>query len=358
MLGVGGNARVGQAAKRRQAIGGSERNFMAVLVTGGAGYIGSHTCVELQNAGYDVVVADNLCNSSRDAIARIEKITGKTVPFYELDICDAVALDDVFKAHSIEAVLHFAGLKAVGESVKIPLSYYRNNIEGTLSLCETMQKHGVKRLVFSSSATVYSADNAMPLGEDAKLGCTNPYGWTKLMIEQILRDVSAADPSTSIALLRYFNPIGAHKSGLIGENPRGIPNNLLPYIALVATGKMDALHVFGSDYPTKDGTGVRDYIHVEDLAKGHVGALRYTASHRGVEAVNLGTGRGYSVLEVVAAFERASGKKIPYVVEARRAGDIAVCYAKTEKAKALLNWQAEKDIDEMCADAWRWTRTL
>ncbi|RKD23147.1 UDP-glucose 4-epimerase GalE [Ammoniphilus oxalaticus] len=327
---------------------------MAILVTGGAGYIGSHACVELLNEGYDIVVVDNFSNSKPTSLKRVEEITGKTFPFYEADLLDCAALDRIFQENEIEAVIHFAGLKAVGESVEKPLSYYHNNITGTLVLCEVMQAHGVYNIVFSSSATVYGSPEKVPIKETAALQTTNPYGRTKLMIEEILRDLRVADERWSIALLRYFNPIGAHKSGKIGEDPSGLPNNLMPYITQVAIGKLAELKVFGNDYETVDGTGVRDYIHVVDLAKGHLKALQKTQLHSGVEAYNLGTGKGYSVLEVVAAFEEASKCKIPYAIDERRPGDIAACYADPQKAKEQLGWQAEMGIAEMCADSWRW----
>ncbi len=327
-----------------------------ILVTGGAGYIGSHTCVELIEKGYEVVVVDNFSNSKPEVIDRIKKITGKEISCVNADVCDKNALEEVFKTYDIDAVIHFAGFKAVGESVQIPLSYYRNNIDSTLSLCEVMNQYNVHNIIFSSSATVYRSDNESPISEDSELGCTNPYGWTKYMIEQILKDLSVSDNRWSVILLRYFNPIGAHKSGLIGEKPNGIPNNLLPYVSQTAAGRREKLHVFGNDYPTKDGTGVRDYIHVVDLAKGHVCALNYIYSHKGVDAVNLGTGNGYSVLEIVSEYEKATGKKIPYVIDGRRAGDIAECYANPAKAKKMLNWQSEYGIKEMCADSWNFEK--
>ncbi|PZE20801.1 UDP-glucose 4-epimerase GalE [Paenibacillus xerothermodurans] len=327
---------------------------MAVLVTGGAGYIGSHTCVELLNSGHDIIVLDSLNNSKLESLRRVQAITGKEFKFYQTDLLDKDRLDNICAENDIESVIHFAGLKAVGESVHQPLRYYHNNITGTLMLCEIMQKHGVKRLVFSSSATVYGMPETVPISEDFPLGATNPYGQTKLMIEQILRDLYVSDNTWSIALLRYFNPIGAHSSGRIGEDPNGIPNNLLPYIAQVAVGKLRELSVFGSDYPTTDGTGVRDYIHVVDLAIGHLKALDNVMQTTGVDAFNLGTGKGYSVLEVIRAFEQASGRKVPYRLVDRRPGDIAICYADPNKAKETLGWQAVRGIDEMCADAWRW----
>ncbi len=325
-----------------------------ILVTGGAGYIGSHTCLELLNEGNAVVVVDNLENSSREALTRVEAITGKSVDFYPVDVCDRDALRGVFQKHTIHAVIHFAGLKAVGESVAQPLRYYRNNLDSTLALCEVMAEFEVKNLVFSSSATVYGLPERVPITEDFPTWCTNPYGWTKLMNEQILRDVQAANPTWSIVLLRYFNPIGAHESGQIGEDPSGIPNNLMPFIAQVAVGRRDKLHVFGADYPTVDGTGVRDYIHVVDLAIGHIRALEYAAAHTGTEAINLGTGQGYSVLQLVKAFEHASGRKVPYQIDPRRPGDVALCYADPTKARELLHWQAVRDLETMCRDTWRW----
>ncbi|RFB11057.1 UDP-glucose 4-epimerase GalE [Bacillus sp. HNG] len=327
---------------------------MAVLITGGAGYIGSHTCVELLHAGYEIVVVDNLSNSKIDSLTRVKEITGKDFPFYQIDLLDKGCLESVFSDHKIEAVIHFAGLKAVGESVEIPLHYYRNNLSGTLVLCEVMKAFGVKRMVFSSSATVYGMPDRVPISEDFPLSATNPYGRTKLMIEEILRDLYVSDQEWSVSLLRYFNPIGAHHSGRIGEDPNGLPNNLMPYITQVAIGKLKELRVFGNDYPTVDGTGVRDYIHVVDLAKGHLKALEKIMSTTGVEAYNLGTGSGYSVLEMVAAFQKAAGKTIPYKIVDRRPGDIAVCYADPTKAKEELGWVAEKGIEEMCQDSWKW----
>jgi UDP-glucose 4-epimerase len=329
---------------------------MSILVTGGAGYIGSHTCVELLNAGYDLVVVDNFSNSKMDSLNRVKELTGKDVTFYEVDLLNRESVDKIFKQHSIEAVIHFAGLKAVGESVSLPLHYYHNNITGTLILCDVMKQYGVKNLVFSSSATVYGMPDTVPISEDFPLGATNPYGRTKLMIEEILRDVYVADEGWSIALLRYFNPIGAHESGRIGEDPNGIPNNLMPFITQVAVGKLKQLSVFGNDYPTIDGSGVRDYIHVVDLAHGHLKALEKVMSSNGVEAYNLGTGTGYSVLEIVNAFEKASGVHIPYQIVDRRPGDIAVCYADATKAKAELGWEATRGIEEMCRDSWKWQK--
>lgn len=327
---------------------------MSILVTGGAGYIGSHTCLELLTAGYDVTVLDNLSNSKDESLKRVMDITGKKLTFHKADLLDREALEKIFSEGSFEAVIHFAGLKAVGESVSIPLKYYHNNITGTLILCEVMAKYGVKNLVFSSSATVYGDPVRVPILEDFKLTATNPYGRTKLMIEEILRDLYVADKDWNIAILRYFNPVGAHVSGRIGEDPNGIPNNLMPYVSQVAIGKLKALNVFGSDYPTVDGTGVRDYIHVVDLALGHLKALEKLESAPGVVTYNLGTGQGYSVLQMVAAFAKASGREIPYRLTDRRPGDIAACYADPAKAKEELGWTANKGIEEMCEDSWRW----
>ena len=329
---------------------------MAVLVTGGAGFIGSHTCVELLNAGYEVVVVDNLCNSSEKSLERVRQITGKDLTFYKADLLDRQAVNEIFEKESIDSVIHFAGLKAVGESVQKPLEYYYNNVTGTLILCDVMRKHGVKKIVFSSSATVYGSPKTVPIKEDFPLHVTNPYGRTKLMLEEILRDLNVADPEWDVILLRYFNPIGAHKSGLIGEDPKGIPNNLLPYITQVAVGKLEKLGVFGNDYDTHDGTGVRDYIHVVDLALGHVKAIEKIQNKTGVLVYNLGTGVGYSVLDVVKSFEKASGVKIPYEIKPRRAGDIATCYADPSLAKAELGWEAKREIEEMCEDSWRWQK--
>ena len=328
---------------------------MKVLVTGGAGYIGGHTCVELLNAGHEVVVIDNFVNSKPEALDNIRKITGKDLALYKADLRDREAVRRIFEEHQIDAAIHFAGLKAVGESVHKPMEYYDNNLGGFFVLAEEMAAHGVKKLVFSSSATVYGMNNPVPFREDYPTSATNPYGYTKVMIEQMLRDLAVADPDWSIVMLRYFNPIGAHESGLIGEDPNGIPNNLLPYVAQVAVGKLPCLNVFGDDYDTPDGTGVRDYIHVVDLALGHLAALKYADGHKGAEAINLGTGRGTSVLEIVHAFERASGREIPYRVTPRRPGDIATCYADTSKAAKLLGWKAERTIDDMCRDSWRFT---
>lgn len=324
-----------------------------ILVTGGAGYIGSHTCVELLNSGYDVVVFDNLYNASKESLRRVEKITGKKVKFYEADMRDKAAMEKIFAENKIDAVIHFAGLKAVGESVQKPLMYYDNNISGTLVLLEVMGKAGCKKIVFSSSATVYGDPERLPIDEECRLSVTNPYGSTKLMLENIMRDLYVADNTWNIILLRYFNPVGAHESGLIGENPRGIPNNLTPYIAQVAGGKLKEINVFGNDYPTPDGTGVRDYIHVVDLAKGHIAALNKVRTS-GVHVYNLGTGNGYSVLDVIHAFEKACGKKLPYKICPRRAGDIASCYARADKALKELGWKAELGIEEMCASLWKW----
>ena len=328
---------------------------MKVLLTGGAGYIGSHTCVELLNQGYETVIADNYSNSKPEVIERIKKITGKDVTVYPIDAADSDALEKLFAEQKIDAVIHFAGYKAVGESCAKPLMYYRNNIDATLTLLEVMEKFGVKKIVFSSSATVYGEHNPIPYVETQPItGCTNPYGWTKLMIEQMIRDTANADSELSAVLLRYFNPIGAHPSGMIGEDPSGIPNNLLPYVAKVAGGKLPKLGIFGDDYPTKDGTGVRDYIHVVDLAKGHVAALKYAENHTGAEAVNLGSGRGHSVLEVVNTFSRVNDIPVPYEIKPRRDGDLPEYYANAEKAKELLGWEAELDLEDMCRDLWRW----
>ncbi len=328
---------------------------MAILVTGGAGYIGSHTCVELLNAGYEVVVIDNLYNSSEKALERVEQITGKPVKFYQGDLLNKEDIEKVFEHETIDSVIHFAGLKAVGESVSKPLEYYHNNITGTLLLCDVMRNHGCKKIVFSSSATVYGDPAFVPITEECPKGqITNPYGQTKGMLEQILTDLHVGDPEWKVILLRYFNPIGAHKSGLIGEDPKGIPNNLVPYIAQVAVGKLEKLGVFGNDYPTPDGTGVRDYIHVVDLAIGHVKAIEKLSSVDGVAIYNLGTGNGYSVLDVLHAYEKACGKTLPYEIKARRPGDIPTCYADATKAKEELGWVAERGIEEMCEDSYRW----
>ena len=328
---------------------------MTILVTGGAGYIGSHTCVELLNAGYDVVVLDNLYNASEKAVERVKQITGRELVFYNADVCDRAAVTKIFDEQKIDAVIHFAGYKAVGESVHKPIEYYTNNIDGTLILTDVMRAHGCKNIIFSSSATVYGDPAFVPITEECPKGkCTNPYGWTKWMIEQILTDIHTADPEWNVILLRYFNPIGAHKSGLIGEDPKGIPNNLLPYIAQVAIGKLNCLGVFGNDYDTPDGTGVRDYIHVVDLARGHVKAIEKLAANDGVSIYNLGTGHGYSVLQVVAAFEKACGHKIKYEIKPRRDGDIAQCYCDPSRAERELGWKAEYGIEELCADSWNW----
>ena len=328
---------------------------MKILVTGGAGYIGSHTVVELQGAGYNVVVVDNLANASEKVIGRVENITGKKVPFYKADIRDRVALEEIFEKEKIDAVIHFAGLKAVGESVSKPWEYYENNISGTLTLVDVMRKNNVKNIIFSSSATVYGDPAFVPITEECPKGqCTNPYGWTKSMLEQVLTDIQKADPQWNVVLLRYFNPIGAHKSGTIGENPNGIPNNLMPYITQVAVGKLKSLNVFGNDYDTPDGTGVRDYIHVADLATGHVKALKKLEPGSGLNIYNLGTGVGYSVLDIVKNFEAATGVTIPYEIKGRRAGDIATCYSSADKAYRELGWKAQYDIKDMCADSWKW----
>ncbi len=327
---------------------------MAILITGGAGYIGSHTCVELLQAGYEIIVVDNLVNSKEESLRRVQEITGKKLEFYQEDLLDREALDKVFSRWPIHAVIHFAGLKAVGESVSMPLRYYHNNIISTLNLCEIMQKYGVKNMVFSSSATVYGDPSQVPITEDSPLSATNPYGRSKLMIEDMLRDLYRADDSWNIGILRYFNPVGAYPGGQIGEDPRGIPNNLVPYIAQVAIGKLKELRVYGNDYPTPDGTGIRDYIHVVDLALGHLKALEKIQSSPGLVAYNLGTGRGYSVLEVIEAFAKASGREIPYRIENRRSGDIAVCYADPSKSGQELGWSARRGLEEMCTDAWRW----
>jgi len=329
---------------------------VAILVTGGAGYIGTHVCLELLESSYDVVVMDNFVNSHPEALKRVEELAGKRVTLYAVDLLNREEMVRIFEREEIEAVIHLGGLKAVGESVEKPLEYYHVNVTGTLHLCSVMKQFGVKKFVFSSSATVYGMPEQVPITEDAELKALNPYGWTKLMIEQILTDLSSSDRDWSVALLRYFNPIGAHPSGRLGEDPRGTPNNLMPYLTQVAVGKREYLQVYGDDYPTVDGTGVRDYIHIVDLAKGHLAALRYVMKVNGVEAFNLGTGRGCSVLEVITTFEEASGIKIPYQVVERRKGDAAVCYASPEKAKQTLGWKAKKSLKEMCEDAWRWQR--
>ena len=326
-----------------------------ILITGGAGYIGSHTALELLNEGNEVVVYDNLSNSSRESIKRVEELTGKKIAFYEGDVLDEAALEKMFVEQKVDAVIHCAALKAVGESVQKPLEYYHNNITGTLSLMKVMRKVGVKNIVFSSSATVYGSPEIIPITEDCPKGqCTNPYGWTKSMMEQIMTDVQKAEPEWNVILLRYFNPVGAHKSGRIGEEPKGTPNNLLPYISQVAVGKLDKLGVFGDDYDTPDGTGVRDYIHVVDLAVGHVKAIQKIFDKPGLAVYNLGTGKGYSVLDMVKAFSKASGKEVPYEIKPRREGDIAMCYADPKKAREELGWEAEHGLDEMCEDTWRW----
>ncbi len=329
---------------------------MTILVTGGAGYIGSHTCVLLLEAGYDVIVFDNFSNASKESIVRVEEITGRSVNLVEGDIRNRSDLESVFSTQSIDAVIHFAGLKAVGESVKQPLRYYENNVGGTVTLCEVMAEYGCKRIVFSSSATVYGDPHTTPIKEDFPLSATNPYGRSKLFVEEILRDLYVSDNAWKIVLLRYFNPVGAHISGRIGEDPNGIPNNLMPFISQTAVGKREKLSVFGNDYDTHDGTGVRDYIHVVDLAYGHLKALEKIGDISDVLTVNLGTGKGYSVLDMVKAFEKASGRKVPYEIAPRRSGDIATCYADPSYAKEILGWEAKKGIDEMCEDAWRWQR--
>ncbi len=328
---------------------------MAILITGGCGYIGSHTCIEMLKAGYDIVVLDNYYNAKPEALRRAKELAGKDFPFYECDIRDADGLQKIFSAHQIDAVIHFAGLKAVGESVSKPMEYYDNNVGGTVTLCEVMAKNGCKRMVFSSSATVYGMNNPSPLREEMPTGAvTNPYGRTKYIIEEILQDICVSDPDWSVVLLRYFNPIGAHDSGRIGEDPNGIPNNLMPYISQVAIGKLPKLSVFGDDYDTPDGTGVRDYIHVVDLAKGHVKAVDYALKTTGADVFNLGTGIGYSVLDLVKAFEKANGVEVPYMISPRRPGDIATCYSDPSKAAKVLGWKAEKTIEDMCRDSWRW----
>lgn len=326
-----------------------------VLLTGGAGFIGSHTAVELLQSGYDVVIADDLSNCTPDVTDRIGRITGRAPAFHRVDVADRAALEEVFEQYDFDAVIHFAGFKAVGESVKQPLKYYRNNLDTTLTLLEVMAEFGCRRLVFSSSATVYGGESPSPLTEDMPVGqCTNPYGRTKYFIEEILRDAAAAEPELSVVLLRYFNPIGAHESGRIGERPNGVPNNLMPYVTQVAAGIREKLSVFGSDYPTPDGTCIRDYVHVMDLAEGHAAALAYAQEHTGAEVFNLGTGRGTSVLELIDAFQQATGVTVPYVMAGRRAGDAAVCYAGTEKAAQVLHWRARRSLEDMCRDAWRW----
>lgn len=328
---------------------------MSILVTGGAGFIGSHTVVELIKAGHDVVILDNLSNASELVLSRLKELTGKDIPFYRTDIRDREGLEEVFSGEKIESVIHFAGLKAVGESVEKPWEYYENNISGTLIMVDVMRKHGVKNIIFSSSATVYGDPQTLPITEECPKGtCTNPYGWTKSMLEQILTDIQKADPEWNVVLLRYFNPIGAHESGRIGENPNGIPNNLMPYITQVAVGKLKELNVFGDDYDTPDGTGVRDYIHVVDLADGHVKALKKLAPGSGLSIYNLGTGTGYSVLDIVKNFEEATGVKIPYVIRERRAGDVAAMYSDASKAERELSWKARFGIKEMCRDSWNW----
>ena len=328
---------------------------MKVLVTGGAGYIGSHTCIELIEAGYTPIVVDNLCNSSAKSLERVKEITGQDITFYQGDVCDEALLNSILDEHEVICAIHFAGLKAVGESVAMPLTYYTNNLVSTMTLCKVLGDRGLKKIVFSSSATVYSGDNEMPLRETSKTGnCTNPYGWTKYMGEQILRDIAKADDEWSVVNLRYFNPVGAHKSGLIGEHPNGIPNNLMPFISQTAIGKRHHLGVFGNDYPTHDGTGVRDYIHVVDLARGHVAAIKYLLANKGEAVFNLGTGTGYSVLDMVKAFESANGVAVPYEIAPRRPGDLATCYADPAKSREVLGWQAQFDQNDMCRDSWNW----
>lgn len=328
---------------------------MSILITGGCGYIGSHTCVELLTAGHDIVVLDNLYNADKEALSRVRELSGKDFPFYECDIRDADGLRQIFKNHTIDTVIHFAGLKAVGESVAKPLTYFDNNVSGTVTLCQVMNEFGCKRMVFSSSATVYGMDNPSPLDETMPVGAvTNPYGRTKFMIECILQDLCASDNDWSVVLLRYFNPIGAHESGRIGENPNGIPNNLMPYVSQVAVGKLKQLSVFGDDYDTPDGTGVRDYIHVVDLARGHVCAVNYAREHTGAQAVNLGTGTGYSVLDLVNTFQKVNNIDVPYTIVPRRAGDVATCFSNPSKAKTLLGWEAQFGLEDMCRDTWRW----
>lgn len=329
-----------------------------ILLTGGAGYIGSHTAVELIQAGYEVLIADNFYNSKPEVIDAIEKITGKRPFLEEIDVCDPVKVDALFEQYELEAVLHFASYKAVGESVEKPLMYYRNDLDSLITVMEAMKKYGVNNLIFSSSATVYGVPETVPLVEEMPTGCTNPYGWTKYMSEQIIRDVCHAQPDLSAVILRYFNPIGAHQSALIGERPNGVPNNLMPYITQVASGIRPHLNVFGNDYDTPDGTGVRDYIHVVDIAKGHIAAIEYAMKNSGTEVINLGTGNGYSVLEMVEAFERVNGVTVPYKIAPRRAGDIAECYADASKAERLLGWKAQYDLDTMCKDAWNWEKQL
>ena len=328
---------------------------MKVLVTGGAGYIGSHTCIELIEAGYTPIVVDNLCNSSAKSLERVKEITGQDITFYQGDVCDEALLNSILDEHEVICAIHFAGLKAVGESVAMPLTYYTNNLVSTMTLCKVLGDRGLKKIVFSSSATVYSGDNEMPLRETSKTGnCTNPYGWTKYMGEQILRDIAKADDEWSVVNLRYFNPVGAHKSGLIGEHPNGIPNNLMPFISQTAIGKRHHLGVFGNDYPTHDGTGVRDYIHVVDLARGHMAAIKYLLANKGEAVFNLGTGTGYSVLDMVKAFESANGVAVPYEIAPRRPGDLATCYADPAKSREVLGWQAQFDQNDMCRDSWNW----
>lgn len=330
---------------------------MTILLTGGAGYIGSHTAVTLIEQGYRVVIADNLCNSSPEVLSRLERITGVSIPFYEIDAADRDAMEQLFTREKIDGVIHFAGLKAVGESTQVPLRYYRNNLDASLTLLETMERHGVKLLVFSSSATVYGSENPIPYVEDMPVGgCSSPYGWTKYMIERIFTDQAQADPSLSVVLLRYFNPVGAHESGLIGEDPMGIPNNLMPFVSQTAVGRREKLQIFGGDYPTPDGTCVRDFIHVVDLARGHAAALEYAAGHSGVEAFNLGSGRGASVLELVRTFQETNGVPVPYEFAPRRAGDLPAFYADARKASRELGWETEKTLADMCRDTWNWQK--
>lgn len=327
---------------------------MNILLTGGAGYIGSHTAVELLNSNYDVIVADNFSNSNIKVVSQIEKITKKSIKLYQVDVTDKLAMKEIFAENDIDAVIHFAGFKSVNESVNQPLKYYRNNLDTTLTLLEVMSEHNVKKIVFSSSATVYGKPKKLPITEEMPTSAINPYGQTKLMIEQIMQDLVKADAEWSVALLRYFNPVGAHQSGLIGELPNGIPNNLMPYISQVAAGKLDKLHIYGNDYPTIDGTGVRDYIHVVDLAKGHIAALKYLMEHKGVSVFNLGTGVPSSVLKMITTFESVTGQEVPYIIDERRSGDVASCYASADKARQILGWRAEQNLEDMCADTWRW----
>jgi UDP-glucose-4-epimerase len=329
---------------------------MNILLAGGAGYIGTHTAIELISLGYNVIIADNFANSKLEAVTNTEKIAGQKIPLYNIDVADVVALDKVFSENKIDAVIHFAGLKILNESIQIPVKYYRNNLDTTLSLLEVMAKHKVNKIIFSSSASVYGIPERVPIDESMPVSCSNPYGWTKIFIEQILADTAKANPDFSVILLRYFNPVGAHSSGIIGENPTEIPTNLFPYISQVAFGKLNELKIYGNNYPTKDGTGIRDYIHIVDLAKGHVAALDYAQKHKGSEIINIGTGVGYSVLDIVKAFEETNNVKVPYKIAERRSGDVAECYADASKAALLLNWKAEKTLEDMCKDAWRWQK--